>query len=205
MNENTHAHDARHRIVEAAARVFAEAGYRGATTRRIAQAAGVNEVTLFRHFGSKDELIREALSHLGRGDDSPCLPRQPADPEAELTDFTRQQLQRLYAMRQLIRTCMGEGGERPEMLPCAVDRPRWAHTELRVYFRKLQQLGWADADADVDAAAAMLLGTLFSDAMGRDDMPDVFPHSIEEAPVHYVRLILGAVGVRPGRRVMEER
>ena len=57
--------DSRDRIIRAAVDVFAEAGYRGATTRRIAQQAGVNEVTLFRHFGSKEELIEEALTRMG--------------------------------------------------------------------------------------------------------------------------------------------
>ena len=53
--------DNRARILDAAARVYAEYGYRGATTRRIAVAAGVNEVTLFRTFGSKAALIYEAV------------------------------------------------------------------------------------------------------------------------------------------------
>jgi AcrR family transcriptional regulator len=47
----------RSRIIEAAARIYAAHGYRGATTRRIAEEAGVNEVTLFRQFGSKSALL----------------------------------------------------------------------------------------------------------------------------------------------------
>ena len=46
--------DVREQLLEAAVKVFAIAGFRGATTRRIAQEAGVNEVTLFRQFGSKE-------------------------------------------------------------------------------------------------------------------------------------------------------
>ena len=45
------------RMLDAAARVFARDGLTGATTRAIADEAGVNEVTLFRHFQSKDRLI----------------------------------------------------------------------------------------------------------------------------------------------------
>ena len=55
--------DVREALLKAAIKVFAEAGMRGATTRRIAQEAGVNEVTLFRHFKSKDDLIDAALQH----------------------------------------------------------------------------------------------------------------------------------------------
>jgi AcrR family transcriptional regulator len=45
------------RLLEAAARIFARDGLSGATTREIARAAGVNEVTLFRHFHTKENLV----------------------------------------------------------------------------------------------------------------------------------------------------
>jgi AcrR family transcriptional regulator len=48
---------ARQLLLAAAARVFARDGLEGATTRAIAREAGVNEVTLFRQFGSKEGLI----------------------------------------------------------------------------------------------------------------------------------------------------
>jgi AcrR family transcriptional regulator len=47
----------RERIIAAAREIFAQKGKRGATTREIAERAGVNEATLFRHFGSKEALI----------------------------------------------------------------------------------------------------------------------------------------------------
>ena len=53
--------ETRRRILEAAARVFARDGFRGATTREIAREAGVNEVTLFRHFRSRNDLLRDVL------------------------------------------------------------------------------------------------------------------------------------------------
>ena len=51
------------RIVEATLELLGRVGYGGTTTREIAQRAGVNEVTLFRRFGSKESLAREAISH----------------------------------------------------------------------------------------------------------------------------------------------
>jgi AcrR family transcriptional regulator len=53
--------DTRQRILRGAAQVFAAQGYDGATTRAIAEAAGVNEVTLFRHFGSKKNLMQAVI------------------------------------------------------------------------------------------------------------------------------------------------
>ena len=53
--------DTEQRILEAALRIFASEGYTGATTRRIAEEANVAEVTLFRKFQSKENLLREVL------------------------------------------------------------------------------------------------------------------------------------------------
>ncbi len=48
-------------LLEAARTLFARQDYRGTTTREIAETAGVTEHLLFRHFGSKAALFREAL------------------------------------------------------------------------------------------------------------------------------------------------
>ena len=48
-------------LLDAARVRFARQDYRSTTTREIAQAAGVTEHLLFRHFGSKAALFREAL------------------------------------------------------------------------------------------------------------------------------------------------
>jgi AcrR family transcriptional regulator len=48
-------------LLDAARTLFARQDYRSTTTREIATAAGVTEHLLFRHFGSKAALFREAL------------------------------------------------------------------------------------------------------------------------------------------------
>jgi AcrR family transcriptional regulator len=48
-------------LLDAARTLFAGRDYRSTTTREIAQAAGVTEHLLFRNFGSKAALFREAL------------------------------------------------------------------------------------------------------------------------------------------------
>ena len=54
------------RILEAATRVFARDGVSGATTREIARAAKVNEVTLFRYFKNKNELLQKVIAQCSR-------------------------------------------------------------------------------------------------------------------------------------------
>jgi len=49
------------KILMAAIDLMAEKGYDGTTTKEIAAAAGVNEVTLFRHFGTKRGILEAAF------------------------------------------------------------------------------------------------------------------------------------------------
>lgn len=189
--------DVREKLLSAALHVFEEAGSRGATTRRIAEEAGVNEVTLFRHFGSKGALLTEALQSAARHTLVTGLPELPRAPERELVDWCRTHLAHLRRTRSMIRTCMGEFEQAPEIAQCAGSTPARVADELRAYLRRLRERGMADGDLDVDAAAAMLMGALFTDAMGRDIMPDRFGYSEEEAPARYVRLFLRAIGAAP--------
>lgn len=192
-------------------------GFRGATTRRIAEAAGVNEVTLFRTFGSKEALIAEALrSRAGAGGEALELPADPVHPERELETWATAHLAELRASRALIRQVMSDVDERPEVAPCVSSGWCAADGALRRYLVRLVELGFVDAEAEpprrggrggvtgpvlvrydeVFAAGAMLMAALFSDAMGRDMMPEMFPQPADRAPALYVRLFLRSVGCR---------
>jgi AcrR family transcriptional regulator len=51
----------RQRLIDAATETLNRRGIQGATTREIARRAGVHEVTFFRHFKSKEQLLRAIL------------------------------------------------------------------------------------------------------------------------------------------------
>ena len=188
----------REQLLEAAARIYAEAGYRGATTRRIADEAGVNEITLFRNFGSKDALIREAIARAGSSFESQSLPDPPRDPARELKVWASAHIAALRKRRSLIRTCMGEIEEHPGVFSPENSGPALAAKALCRYLRRLRETGQAKAQFDEVAASTMLIGVLFADAMGRDIMPDMYSNDPDQAIDEYIRLFLRSVGV--GRR-----
>jgi AcrR family transcriptional regulator len=188
----------RDQLLDAAARLYAEAGYRGATTRRIAIEAGVNEITLFRHFGSKDVLIREAITRAGTSTAPQALPDTPRDPSREVRDWAKAHIAELRQRRSLIRTCMGEIEEHPGIISEEDSPIAQATRALSQYLRRLRDTGLAKAQFDDLAAAAMLIGVLFADAMGRDIMPALYRNDPDEAVDEYVRLFLRSIGV--GRR-----
>jgi AcrR family transcriptional regulator len=51
----------RSQILAVAMRLFSQRGFRGTTTKEIAQAAGVSEAMVFRHFATKEELYAAIL------------------------------------------------------------------------------------------------------------------------------------------------
>lgn len=190
--------DIRQRLLEAARTVYAQHGFRGATTRLIATAADVNEVTLFRTFGSKAALF-EALMAAQVQSPIPALPEVPSDPEREMTDWCASVLRHLRENRSLIRTTFGEMEERPEAAVSMCQGPNCAGVLLTAYVARLQAHGMADADSDISTAVGMLMSSMVGDAIWRDIMPSVFPQPAENAPGKYVRIFLRALGVQAQR------
>jgi AcrR family transcriptional regulator len=82
----------RQRILDAADDLFRRVGIRGVGVEAIAEAAGTNKMTLYRHFASKDELIAEWVRGIvekkeAEWDDIAAA--HPGDPEAQLVDWSR--------------------------------------------------------------------------------------------------------------------
>ena len=68
-------------ILQAVIPVFAEKGFHAATTRSLAEAAGVSEALLYKHFPSKESLYSAIfLRHLGEKTDHPTTQALLAQP-----------------------------------------------------------------------------------------------------------------------------
>ena len=55
--------DTRKRILESALDLFSSQGYRSTTTKEIAERSGLNELTLFRYFRTKENLLENVIDH----------------------------------------------------------------------------------------------------------------------------------------------
>jgi len=77
----------RDRILGTARDLFHRHGYRGVGVDAIAEAAGTNKMTLYRHFASKDELVAECLRQLSAEKEAAwdaISAAHPGDPQGEL-------------------------------------------------------------------------------------------------------------------------
>jgi AcrR family transcriptional regulator len=80
----------RERIVSTAQDLFHRHGIRGVGVEAIAEAAGTNKMTLYRHFGSKDELVIEYLNYKGKKSEeiwAEIEASSPGDPVGQLRSF----------------------------------------------------------------------------------------------------------------------
>lgn len=198
--------EVRDKILEAAVAAYSEFGF-GATTRRVADLAGVNEVTLFRHFGSKSALMDEALAwflaRLSRVE-AP-FPAVPVEPEAELYAWARSFHGRLFDARHFLRRAMGAIEARQHEASEAMKASMCAEEDLQRYVVALDEAGWLrdipagpeDRAAYLHAAQQMLFGGLFGDALWRDLMPpDALPFDVDTCVRHYVRVFCVALRLR---------
>lgn len=108
----------RQRLIQVAVDLFITQGVAETTTRQIAEQAGVNEVTLFRHFGNKHGLLlavmqdKEALSRLGMalGQQS----TQMGSASQAIKDYANVHLQALEQIQEFVRSLIGEAGHYPD-------------------------------------------------------------------------------------------
>ena len=158
------AEQTRGRILDAALKLFSQKGFLGATTRGIAREAGVAEVTLFRHFPTKEALFKEVIRRYSflpalRG----ILPGlDEATYEEALLEIARRFLATLDERRDLIRIMLAERPHYPSQVK-GIFRGILGEALRMVsdYFRQLQARGVL-RDFDPDAAAKAFLGAFFA-------------------------------------------
>ena len=104
--------ETRQRLLDAAARVFARSGLEGATTREIAREAKVNEVTLFRHFQTKEKLLAEVVRRTFDRQEETLAAQPPEGENADLRTTLRRYARRYHELLErnlpLLRTLIGE-------------------------------------------------------------------------------------------------
>lgn len=185
----------KHDLLDVTARLFAEHGWRGTTTRRIAEAAGVNEVTLFRHFGSKETLLGEAIRAVALAVHPHSeLPDVPVRLREELLEWVEHQHARLRKHGSLIRTCLAEFEEHPELAPVACDGSVSAFTDAARYLTAARRRGMLSPQGSIEAATVMLMNAVFMDAVTRDVIDGCRPVSEADALGEFVDLTLRALG-----------
>ena len=148
------------RLLKATLKLISEKGYLGATTREISQEAGVTELTLFRHFGSKERLFEELLkSYTFLPKLKEILPElETFTCEDALTLIATRFLMTLKERKSFIKIMYSEVTIYPEKVREVynkfVDEMR---ATLAAYFKSLQDRGILRKDLSTEIAARVFL------------------------------------------------
>jgi AcrR family transcriptional regulator len=189
-------------ILTAAAELFGERGYKGTTTRALAERAGVNEVTIFRYFRNKQGVLKAlgaswasnfaglAVDGLPGTSDTASTLLKLAQIETEWARQSGAVALRLALDRKTspeVAEAMGEGG------------PEDNFTGLVAYLAQRQDAGDLRADLDPRVMADVFFALTSSLAMSRQflgdghvsyDMPE------EEVGRQVLELYLTGVGLK---------
>ena len=132
------------KILLAAIELMAEKGYNGTTTKEIAAHAGVNEVTLFRHFGSKQKLLEAAFDRFHYAEEMTKLFRERLTGElhADLLLISRTYHRIMNRNRKLLEIAHKGGNTLPDEVHArALRHPQQLKQLLTDYFTAMAERG----------------------------------------------------------------
>ena len=164
--------ETRERILTAAREVIGRKGKRGATTREIADVAGVNEATLFRHFGTKEALLVACAQHF-------CGYVQLADVAAQCTGpvaddlllLARMMFARFESLQDMIRWSLVEQEYENDIFAATTWRPQLAIVSVMTEFMR-RRVGSGELNGDPQKLALVFSGLIFMHALARKKFPD---------------------------------
>jgi AcrR family transcriptional regulator len=178
--------EARATIIEAARARFSAGGYQGTTIRDIAEYAKVNEVLIFRHFGTKERLFHEAVvapfeafvDDLLRRWQDRTIPPSNADLVAmfvgEMHDFAQEHRDLLFAIVNAER--FAKGAQAPLGLAMSLSSEIERIAAASTAEARIRDIAHTDFSIVVPCVVAMILGVVIFDSWlftrGENHPPD---------------------------------
>ena len=157
--------ETRQRIMRAATQLFGQVGYAQATTRAIAEAAGVNEVTLFRHFGSKKSLLTACIAaHNAAGFSETFEAELSGDYAADISYMALRQTADTRANLEVLRMLLCDAGSLPELRQAMLAGGRSNLERLSRYFEQQIAAGTVRPELPAEALASAF-DSLFSSSV----------------------------------------
>jgi AcrR family transcriptional regulator len=182
--------ETRARIIAAAKAVYEQNGTRGTTTREVAERAGVNEATLFRHFGNKQALLaamRDGACPLAVFES--VLASLTGDLQSDVRAIAASLVERMHAQRAMMCISLAEDAHSVESVP-EWRGPMDIMNRLERYFSEQISLGYIHGQAQ--PLAAYFIGRCFSYVIARklwdsyvikprdlDTMVDIFLNGVK--------------------------
>jgi AcrR family transcriptional regulator len=193
--------DTADKILIAAAELFAERGYKGTTTRAIAERAGVNEVTVFRRFKNKLGVLKalgESWAQSMAGFAVGTLP-DPSDTRGTLETLARLEIAQAISFGEVATRLAMEAKTSPEIAEVMGEGPGDNFAGLATYLGERQAAGDLRTDLDprvmAEAFFALTSSLVMSrQLLGRGATPADVP--MEDVSQQVLELYLTGIGLK---------
>lgn len=164
--------DTRARMLTAAHELWRAGGFTAVTTRAVAARAGVNEVTVYRHFSCKDGLLQALVEDVTpmRAAGSP-EGVQPQNLAEDLGQWARTYLEHALPVGDVILLGLVEARARPELGAVCLRVPQILHTTLAAHLEALCAEGRLPPGPFLDVAW-LFYSALFSHVITSHLNPD---------------------------------
>jgi AcrR family transcriptional regulator len=169
--------DTRQRIIDAALILFGQVGYTRASTRAIAEQAGVNEVTLFRHFCTKKNLLMACVHSFNQiGFSETFQEHLTGHYPDDILMMARLQIRDTQARFEGLRLLLCEAQAVPEVREAILTGADENRSHVTAYFEQQIDACVIRADLDVETLTYALFSLfssfiLLSRLLGSADQP----------------------------------
>lgn len=157
----------RRQLLETALPLFTEMGYRGATIRDIARAAGVNEALLYHYFKSKADLFRAVLDEYAPIRALSAFSQAARDLEPAkhslheaLNLFGQTFTARIRAYHTFIVTVLTEAPGDPELAAILRAFLQSTNDDITRFLTDYRNVGQVNPGIPIETAARILMGSL---------------------------------------------
>jgi len=202
----------RQQIIGVAMRLFSQHGFRGTTTKEIAQAAGVSEAMVFRHFATKQELYSAILDFKActgsLGDPHEFLAEhlRRKDDRAVFTELARALMHHHESDQEFLRLLTHAALEEHELAAMFWERTiRQMYEFLGGYVRERQRDG-AFRPVEPNVVVRAFLGAVIHHSLNNtlwDKRRTLLDISNERAATEFTEILLRGVEARAGGEKIE--
>lgn len=192
-------------ILQAAAELIGERGYRGTTTRAIAERAGVNEVTIFRRYGSKQGVLQalgQSWSKAMAGFAVSSLP-EPEDTRGTLESLARLEIRQALELGPSALRLAFDAESEPEVMAVMGAGPSSNLEGLAAYLTSRQEVGDVRSDLEPHVMAEAFFALTSSLVMTRQVLGKRYGHyglEFDEIVRQLLDIYLAGIGVKQPAR-----
>lgn len=196
-------------LLRVAVSLFSHQGFRGTTTKKIAEAAGVSEAMVFRHFANKEELYAAILDHKACSGDA-------MDPEQMVADAIKRKddrgvfeglafgaLEHHESDPEFQRLLLHSALEGHELAQMFFEKfVRRVYDFLGAYIRERQRDG-AMISIDPPIAVRAFIGMIIHHSLNNnlwDPQRRLLNLSNESAAKHFTDILLNGIGTDPRQK-----